>query len=227
MTASDTHGAPAAPEPDKSVVDRLLRRHGRGFAEELGLDLAGGTPSALYCWLNACLLLSARISARVAMRAAAALIEEGWTTPEALLASRWEDRVRALDRAGYARYDERTARMLADAAALLVERYGGDLRALRRAAGGDGDDIRARLKAFKGIGDAGADIFRREVQGAWEELYPFADGKALDAAARLGLPDSAAGLAALTDKTGFPRLLAALVRTDLARDYAAMAGKSG
>jgi hypothetical protein len=35
------------------------------------------------------------------------------------------------------------------------------------------------LKEFKGIGDVGANIFCREAQIAWDELYPFADRKAL------------------------------------------------
>jgi hypothetical protein len=38
---------------------------------------------------------------------------------------------------------------------------------------------------FKGIGDAGADIFCREVQIVWDELYPFADRKALATASKL------------------------------------------
>ena len=72
------------------------------------------------------------------------------------------------------------------------------------------------VKQFKGIGDVGADIFCREAQIAWDELYPFADRKALDIARRFRLPTSAGGLARLVDRRDLPRLLAGLVRVGLA-----------
>ena len=72
------------------------------------------------------------------------------------------------------------------------------------------------LKQFKGIGDVGADIFCREAQIVWDELYPFADRKALDTAHRLRLPTSGGGLARLVDRRDLPRLLAGLVRVALA-----------
>ena len=90
---------------------------------------------------------------------------------------------------------------------------------LRDAADYDPAEERRRLTEFKGIGEVGADIFFREVQGVWDELYPFADRKALKAAKELGLPGSAEGLARLVSRKKFPLLVAALVRTDLARDY--------
>jgi len=70
--------------------------------------------------------------------------------------------VRVLNRAGYARYDESTSRMLGDTCALLLERYRGDLRKLREEAGHDPQRERALLKEFKGLGDVGVDIFSRE-----------------------------------------------------------------
>lgn len=81
---------------------------------------------------------------------------------------------------------------------------------------------RKRLKAFKGLGEVGIDIFFRAVQLAWPELNPFADTKALQSADRLGLPKTAPGLAGHVSDKAFPRLVAALVRTDLAKDYAAI-----
>jgi hypothetical protein len=49
---------------------------------------------------------------------------------------------------------------------MVVEKYGGDLRNLRKSAapGGRPDPARERklLKEFKGIGDVGANIFFRE-----------------------------------------------------------------
>jgi hypothetical protein len=68
------------------------------------------------------------------------------------------------------------------------------------------------LKEVKGLGDVGVDIFFREAQAAWEELYPFADKRALQTARNLGLPDDADKLAERVDRKDFPRLVAALVR---------------
>lgn len=46
----------------------------------------------------------------------------------------WRQRTDVLNRAGYARYDESTSRMLGDTAQLLLDRYRGDLRKLREEA---------------------------------------------------------------------------------------------
>src|SRR5690606_14135422 len=209
----------AGPSRDR-IVEALLERHGQTYAAELGIDLERNTPSVLYRWLCAATLLSARIGAKIAMQAARALAEQGWTTAQKMAETTWEERTRVLNQAGYARYDESTSRMLGDTARMLLDEYGGDLRRLREAAGRDPARERALLKECKGIGDVGADIFCREAQIAWDELYPFADRRALEAAARLGLEDDAARLAKRVPREDYPRLLAALVRTDLADDFA-------
>lgn len=208
----------AKPAEDR-IVEALLERHGQTYASELGIDLERNTPSVLYRWLCAATLLSARISADAAMQAARALAEQGWTTAQKMADATWEHRTRTLNRAGYARYDESTSRMLGDTAQLLLDRYGGDLRKLRDAAQRDPGRERALLKECKGIGDVGADIFCREAQIAWDELFPFADRRALDAAGRLGLEDDAEKLARRASRKDYPRLLAALVRTRLAGDF--------
>jgi endonuclease III len=200
------------------IVAALLERHGQTYAAELGIDLANGTPSVLYRWLCAATLLSARIGAGIAIAAARALAAQGWTTAEKMAAASWEDRTRTLNQAGYARYDESTSRMLGETASMLLEKYGGDVRKLRAAADRAPERERALLKECKGIGEVGADIFCREAQLAWDELYPFADRRALEAARRLGLEDDAARLARRVARNEFPRLVAALVRTSLAKD---------
>jgi hypothetical protein len=206
--------------PSKAqIVKALLERHGRTYAAELGIDLGRGTPSVLYRWLCAATLLSARIGAGVALAAAKALAQQGWTTAAKMAAASWEERTRTLNRAGYARYDESTSRMLGDTASMLLETYGGDLRKLRAAAERTPERERALIKECKGIGEVGADIFCREAQIAWDELYPFADRRALEAARRLGLEADAAGLARRVPRAEFPRLVAALVRTGLAKDF--------
>jgi hypothetical protein len=206
--------------PSKSrIVDALLARHGRTYGEELGIDVAKGTPSVLFRWLCASILLSARISAEAAMSAARALADQGWTTARKMAASTWEQRTRTLNRAGYARYDESTSRMLGDTTGMLLEKYGGDLRKLREEAARDPAAERRLLKECKGLGDVGVDIFFREAQVVWDELYPFAGRRDLDAAARLGLEKDAAALAKRVSRYDFPRLTAALVRVGLAKDF--------
>ncbi|MFC2967373.1 endonuclease [Acidimangrovimonas pyrenivorans] len=216
----------AATEP---LVAALLRRHGGSLAGELGLDLAHPAPADLFRWLCAVLLLSARISSRVALRAAEELAARGWTTAGALAASTWQDRVAALDAAGYARYDEKTATMLGELAEAVQRDYGGDLTRLRAAADGDLAALRERVMRFKGIGELGADIFCREMQAGWDELYPFADARTLEAAVGLGLPGSAGELAALVPRGRLPALLAALIRARRAGETAEslLAGPSG
>jgi endonuclease III len=206
-------------KPSRSRIERaLLDRHGRTYAEELGINLARETPSALFKLLVAAILLSARIGAKQGTTAARALFAAGWTTPRKLADSAWEERVRVLNRNGYARYDERTATMLGQAAELLLERYGGDLRKLREEAGRDPVRERALLRQLKGLGNVGVDIFFREVQVAWEELYPFADERALAEARSLGLPGDPKALARGHDREAFARLVAALIRSSLAKD---------
>lgn len=198
------------------LIAGLLDRHGRLFSTELGIDLTRNTPSPLFRWLCAALLLSARISHKAAMNAARAVTGAGLTTAYRMAECPWKDRVRILNGAGYARYDESTARMLGDTARHLLRAYDGDLRKLRAATNRDPHAARRALKACKGIGDVGADIFFREMQMVWPEHFPFADAKARTAARRLMLPDTARELAALIDRQDFVRLVAALVRAELA-----------
>ena len=208
----------AKPSKDR-IVAALLERHGQTYAAELSINLERGTPSALFRWLCAAILLSARINAEAAIQAARALAEQGWTTAEKMAAATWEQRTRTLNRAGYARYDESTSRILGNTAEMLLEKYQGDLRRLRDAAERDPGRERALLRECKGIGEVGADIFCREAQIAWDELFPFADRRALRAASRLGLDDDAKQLASRVARRDYPRLLAALVRTGLANEF--------
>ena len=204
------------PKSDQDrIVAALLEQHGQTYAEQLGIDLEDGTPSPLFRWLCAALLMSARISAATAVDAARALADQGWTTAAKMADATWEQRTRTLNRAGYARYDESTSRMLGDTAEMLQEKYQGDLRKLRDAAERDPERERALLKECKGIGEVGVDIFMREAQITWPELYPFADRKAQEAAAELGLDEDPHALADRVPRKDFPRLLTALVRASL------------
>jgi hypothetical protein len=200
-----------------NIAKALLDRHGRTFAHELRVNAKANTPAPLFALLLQALLASARISADIAFRTTCVLLDRGWTTPKKLADTTWQQRVEALGEGGYVRYDESTARMLGETAALLTDRYRGDLRNLRKEAKRDPEEERKLLKELKGIGETGADIFFREVQLAWPELYPFVDKKAQAGARKLGLPPDADGLRRLTNSRGeLVRLVAALVRVQLA-----------
>ena len=200
------------------LVEALLRRHGTTYCEELGIDIEKNQPSPLFCWLVASILFSSRIGAGAAAEAAKALFKAGWRTPQAMAQATWEERTRVLNRAGYARYDESTSRMLGDTSEHLIEAYDGDLRRLRERAGQDAEEERRLLQEFKGIGKVGADIFLREIQAVWPEVYPFADAKALQAAKHLKLGATPETLAERVGRNDFARFVAALVRMQLAKD---------
>jgi hypothetical protein len=200
----------------RTLVATLLARHGRTYARDAGITVAN-RPSPLYRLLVLSLLLSARIKADVAVAAARELAAAGYRTATAMRDASWQDRVDALGRGHYRRYDERTATMLGDGATLLLDRYRGDLRRLREQAGGDRGRLRALLTEVPGIGEVGADIFGREVQGVWREYTPYLDGKALDGAGRLGLPTDPDRLASLVEPDDLPKLAAGLVRAALAK----------
>jgi endonuclease III len=209
-----------------SRVAALLSLQGRTFADEAGIKLAD-KPSPLYQLLVLSTLLSARITASVAVAAARELFAAGYRTPRAMLEASWQDRVDALGRGHYRRYDERTATMLGDAAQLCQDRWRGDLRRLHGEARGGVGGLRKLLTGFPGIGPTGADIFLREAQAVWRDIAPFADRKVTDGAKRLHLPASADDLAALTTEDRLAPLMSALVR--VARDRKAadkvLAGK--
>jgi endonuclease III len=200
----------------KDLVDALLERHGTTFAEEAGIKVED-KPSPLYRLLVLSMLLSARISADIAVAAARELFAAGYRTPDRMLEASWQDRVDALGRGHYRRYDERTATMLGNGAEALIESYKGDLRVLYRESEGT-RDLEQRLQDFPGIGPSGAAIFCREVQGVWTDLAPYVDKRVLDGARKLGLPADPDALAALVSTSDLPALSAACVRAALSDD---------
>jgi hypothetical protein len=198
----------------RDTVRRLLDEAGRTYADQAGIKLAD-TPAPLYRLLVLSVLLSTRIRADIAVGAARELFDAGMGTPKRMLEASWQDRVDALGRAHYKRYDESTATALGDGARLLLDEYGGDLRKLRERAGRDPKRIRELLTAFPRLGPVGADIFAREAQAVWPELRPALDRKTLDGARRIGLPGEPADLAKLTEANRLADLAAALVRVSL------------
>ncbi|MYT30351.1 MULTISPECIES: hypothetical protein [unclassified Streptomyces] len=198
------------------IVSELLSDHGRTFAEEAGITLRD-KPAPLYQLLVLTVLCSIRIKAEIATDAARELFTAGWRTPRAMADSAWQDRVDALGRAHYVRYDESTATALAKGADLVLDRWHGDLRRMREEADGDRAKLRELLREVPRIGPVGADIFCREAQAVWPSLRPYFDERACATAKELGLPHTPRGLGDLVPPKDHARLAAALTRIGLSK----------
>jgi hypothetical protein len=193
------------------VAAAVLARHGRTFAAEAGIRLTD-EPAPLFQLLVLAQLLSARIGAGAAVATAGELFAAGWTTPARLGSAGRGSVVAALGRGGYRRYDERTATQLREMAALVLTRYGGDLRGLGAAAGEDVGIAAELVQQVRGIGPTGAAVFLREVQAVWPWVRPYLDDRARQGARRVGLPDDADELARLVAGNDLARFAAGLVR---------------
>lgn len=200
----------------QKTVAALLQKHGTTYAREAGIHLAD-KPSPLYELLVLSTLLSARISSRIAVDAARELFSAGLRTPERMRSASWQQRVDALGRGSYRRYDERTATMLGDGADLLINQHHADLRTLHTEEATN-RQLSDALQEFPGIGPTGAAIFLREVQDVWSLPEAVADQKVLDGADKLGLPTDATELIALAPDGQRARLAAACVRAALEQD---------
>jgi len=194
----------------QDVVRRVLDRHGRTFADEAGIALTD-EPAPLFQLLVLAQLLSARIGAAIAIDAAREVIAQDWTTPQRMRDAPRPRVVAALGRAGYRRYDERTATQLREMGALVLDRYRGDLRRLGAESDGDAGRAARLIQEVKGIGPTGAAVFLREVQAVWPWARPYLDDRARAGARRIDLPDDG-GLAGLVEPDDLARFAAALVR---------------
>ena len=190
------------------TVNDLLTRFGRTYADEAGITLRD-KPAPLYQLLVLATLQSTRIRADIATSAARELFDAGYRTPKRMLDATWQQRVDALGRGGYARYDESTAIRLGEGAQLLLDTWRGDLRRMR--------SPHRDVQKFPGVASTGADIFCREAQAVWPNLRPFFDQRALDAAKRHHLPANPHKLADLVPANHLAVLAAALVRSELTR----------
>jgi endonuclease III len=197
-----------------SVAQRLLDDHGTTYAAAAGIKLTD-KPSPLFRLLVLTMLSSTRISADIAVDAARELFKAGWRTPEKMRAATWQQRVDALGRGGYRRYDESTSTKLEQLSEHVLEEFDGDLRAIRPASHEDVPRLEKTLTKVPRIGPTGAQIFCREVQGVWTEVAPYFDQRALKAARRLKLPTDPERLARLAPHGRIADLAAALVRRDL------------
>lgn len=196
------------------IVRRLVAEHGQTYAAAAGVTLRD-KPAPLFQLLVLVLLSSTRIRAEVAVRAARELYAAGWRTPHRMREATWQQRVVALGRGGYRRYDESTSTRLEQVCTWLLETHAGDLRRLRPTDHGGAGELRRRIQEAPGIGPVGAGIFCREVQAVWPEVAPYFDDRALEHAGRLGLPTDPQALADLAPRGRVVELATALVRADL------------
>jgi len=161
-----------------AIVSTLLDRYGRTYAEDAGIRLAG-KPSPLYRLLVLATLLSARISADIAIQAARELFAAGYTTPPAMQQASWQDRVDALGRSHYRRYDERTAGLVREIEAFgttltPAELDGSDIVHWDLHPGNvlvDGGAVSAVIDTdFCAVGDAAFDLVTADVPGTEREV---------------------------------------------------------
>jgi endonuclease III len=195
----------------EDIARAVLDRYGKTFSDDAGIELED-SPAPLFQLLVLAQLLSARIGAGIAVAAAVELRNAGWTTAAAMRDAKRPSVIAALGRAGYRRYDERTATQLREMAQLVIDRYGGDLRRLAEGAEKDSERAGALVQEVKGIGPTGTAVFLREVQAVWPWVRPYLDDRARAGARRIGLPDESARLADLVAPADLARFAAGLVR---------------
>ncbi|PSR63127.1 endonuclease [Nocardia sp. MDA0666] len=201
------------------IARELLDRAGTTYAAEAGISLAD-KPAPLFQLLVLAQLMSARITADIAVAAARELRSSGYRTPQRVAEAEWQDLVDALGRGHYRRYDESTATRLGENATILLDRYQGDLRKLAGEADRDPDRLAELLQQFKGIGPTGAEIFLREVQDVWTWVRPHFDDRARKGADLLHLSTDPQRLDRLGRSGHDAELAAALVRVSLDKDLA-------
>lgn len=210
--------------PHQAVLDRLLERHGRTHADEVGITLRD-QPAPLFQLLVVAHLLSANLSADLGVRAATA-VRRAFRTSTALAEATDHERWQVLADARFLR-KERTADLLGRTARLVEERWHGDLRRLRDAADGRAERVGELVQEMPGIGEVGAQIFCREVQAVWPSLRPYVDDRVTSTASALGLPHTARGLADAVGDDDLSLVGAALVRCDLGGDVEAVRTGAG
>jgi endonuclease III len=200
--------------PAEETAREVIDRYGTTYAAAAGIRLTD-EPAPLFQLLVLAELLSARIGADIAVATAGELRANGWTTPQRMREAPRSAVISALGRGGYRRYDERTATQLRDAAQLVIDRYGGDLRRLAEEADGDVRAAARLLQQVNGIGPTGASVFLREVQAVWPWVRPYLDDRALAGARRVDLPENPERLTTLVDDGELAPFAAALVRISL------------
>ena len=162
---------------------RLVETGGGRFSAEMGIDVDRGSRE-VERWALAATLFGARIPAGVVVRTFRVMVEAGAGTLAEIEARSTNELVRLWNRAGYARYDYRTALRLKKLAATL---HG---HCIAAPGTGSSSGRRIALDALPGWGPVTVALFLRELRGVWPDVDPPLDDRAEQAARHLGLLDA-------------------------------------
>lgn len=204
----------------RDIVGALLARYdNRSLAEQAEIRM-DTSPHLMFQLLELAALTDGRVDPAVAVRTFVTLRSNRLTTAGHVRSAGTERISGILHDAGYPEGDVgRITTAISDTALHLEEDHGGDLGELREDVGRDPERERETLRHFAAVDDRVIDAFCRDAQLLWEELRPFADKKALDAATRLDLGEDAETLRSLVrDDRAFVRLVDALVQIRHERD---------
>lgn len=137
------------------------------YSKDLSINLASKKEGELFKWFLACLLFGKPIQQEVAKRTYFEFINEGLTTPGAVLAAGWEKLVKVLDKGHYVRYDFSTATKLLDTIKELKEKYGSVSSLIKQSK--TTNELLKHLQEFKGVGPVTARIFIRDIHHYYYE----------------------------------------------------------
>ncbi|MEN5139353.1 DNA methylase [Pseudomonas juntendi] len=128
-------------------------------AADLGIEVTSA--NGVFRWLLACFLMGKRIRSTVAVKAYRIIVDQhNVDTPLKLAQSSHLILVRYLGQAGYARYDESTARRLHALGSKAAKELDAQLQALRKAP--SDESFKRWLLSFEGVGPKTVEIFMRE-----------------------------------------------------------------
>ncbi|MCE0967015.1 DNA methylase [Pseudomonas sp. NMI4491_12] len=126
---------------------------------DLGIEVTDAL--GVFRWLLASFLMGKRIRSAVAVEAYRILVDQqGLDTPLKLAQTSHSTLVRLLGQAGYARYDESTARRLHALSKKVEAELDSQLNALREVS--NAEECKRWLLSFEGVGPKTVDIFMRE-----------------------------------------------------------------
>ncbi|GLO03182.1 hypothetical protein PPUJ13061_30800 [Pseudomonas putida] len=126
---------------------------------DLGIEVTDAL--GVFRWLLASFLMGKRIRSTVAVEAYRILVDQqGLDTPVKLAQASHSTLVRLLGQAGYARYDESTARRLHDLGNKVEVELVAQLEAVQE--GSNAEGFKRWLLSFEGVGPKTVEIFMRE-----------------------------------------------------------------
>ena len=132
-------------------------------AADLDIEIDDPSGHGVYRWLLASFLIGKRIRSSVAVEAYRNLVDRyGLDTPAKLARCAHRDLVRLLGQAGYARYDESTARRLHELGLGLDAGLESRMSALQSGSM-EAAEFERWLLGFNGIGPKTLEIFKRGV----------------------------------------------------------------